>query len=1653
MTSIVPYSEKQKILPVEDWESARLLDQDCTTSKVAAEYMRRVVSRLLTGKNVDINDFEFVVMDEKEPNAGFISSHKTLNHKNVIMITKGVLKLCKNEDEFAAILGHELGHFTYDKIYGDNKNTLGQERAADLNSLNLLIAGGYNPEGYVNVCEEMRKSSPGPTFFEVHGSSMCRKEDVENYLSAQHISKGDFKTLSPTGDWRKFKRTMRYGKDKYKPYFAQLLEANFPKIKNLTYQVPIEDVFDLILSEVKGGRIHRGLRVREMFYYLKNTDDQRAIRASQKFIEQFAGLSKDKRAIGVPGVSGCGMIDLFNVVKRKFHANKPFKIFPPADKLLADIKEFKESRDQQRIMELVKSIRNAPTFGISDIKELFGQDIRYKMPPLKKAKGTIIPTDELMFAYYKTGKRPIYDVDVVGVLRKIGFDCEYEWRTDKTLDAVSVDGRENYMGKIIAVGKDIEKAKEAQQRQNEYKKYHDDFKKFISELNSLYDFKQGKISIKDVSVNIKDLRRARRYWEPIYLTDYKHENTFLKSDIQELNNSEAFAEIYIKPFIKVFKQALHNVSPQLKVKIHLDKPPKGKTWLEYLQELSSKYLNLKEKYSIQTGRWNYSSKLVKDLYNAGRNAGVVNSSDQVWNVPLGPVVWYISGLYTTELYEMMMHFFNVAEQQKLCSRHDVVEKFGYMFDTMPWNWSGNLVENKLVKNIENLIWDNNIILRKRAFDYHCAFADKVNWAKDTASYIDNALLEELFEGTELSHVKYFLSAFGMLANTEQELIDVMSKSMEKSFDMLSNGFCEKKLKEFALMYYMRKNLPIKDLHSVLVKSKLYKDRISNYVDYADYHDRFKGEFADYIEKNNLMPNDFEHLYNVYAVMEKLDIFSEEKSNQSKWLNSLIVKIDKMSRQSREYYSWRLLSGFYYFDADDFHELNRDSGNMKHVLARNKLLEIYSNAVAERLGRDDNTDEYLSKIHEWSNFINQKHSIDRRKTRAGIDKSTKADLYRLVSDKIQSQERVSQFLADDKTVALSDEDAQKSNLWLQGAETLLDRMKKNISINTIEFLNTKLTPESLAKYREKCASCIGYDEVEKYMHPSFLENFYHFFWSSDLKVRAVIMGKLLNRAFETLDEKIKYVCDMNFAKDSKYRADAEMICDCVIKSFEAYEQTSILAAIASADENKQEGKNASRSVGDGLRMFFENMGPAWVKFGQLLSYVPNLPSEIRRDLGKLKDKADMPARWDFYTWMREALPNELYNRIERVENIVGAGSFWMTAVVQLKNDMGQPEKKVVQILRPNADARSDSGFKTIESAIAKLSKRDASYKKLQNVARQAHDSAKYEVDHEVGNKQYEKAKELYGDIVVEIEGTTYTPKVADWRYHGVGKDGMAYKIMDFAKGETLSRIKVDDNEKRKMALAYFTIEMVNLFKGDVWDIDRHQGQQNFEIISPTSVNINIYDTGAQLPNPPDKKNKVLLANIFFGLAKTVQAGKSIDDYLLKTIKRLDNLQKLNVDVSFVSNVQKGLMALSDIIEYKKEIKDADGNIIQQRKMLSGDDLRNAIMAVLKNPTVDKYLNVVIQARAVFDKLKSSGIRATKDFIENAGLDDNNPVKITIVDNDKKSLSHVFNKARDEIDAMYNPDDYILGVNKKYIKNKKNENEQTTGPLKQVGLVFG
>ena len=85
----------------------------------------------------------------------------------------------------------------------------------------------------------------------------------------------------------------------------------------------------------------------------------------------------------------------------------------------------------------------------------------------------------------------------------------------------------------------------------------------------------------------------------------------------------------------------------------------------------------------------------------------------------------------------------------------------------------------------------------------------------------------------------------------------------------------------------------------------------------------------------------------------------------------------------------------------------------------------------------------------------------------------------------------------------------------------------------------------------------------------------------------------------------------------------------------------------------------------LRLMLQELGTTFIKFGQLLSYLPTLDSDIRAELAKLRDKANIPNRDELFDIMRGALPESEMAKIEHVDRVLGAGSFFVT--VQVKYD--------------------------------------------------------------------------------------------------------------------------------------------------------------------------------------------------------------------------------------------------------------------------------------------------------------------------------------------------------------------------------------------------
>jgi len=93
----ISYSQEQKL--------ASMLSFEVEEDVVKDMYLQEITDKLLVCANLDYPITTYIV-EQKEPNAFALPGGK-------IYITRGMLRLLRNENELATIIGHEIGHFRH----------------------------------------------------------------------------------------------------------------------------------------------------------------------------------------------------------------------------------------------------------------------------------------------------------------------------------------------------------------------------------------------------------------------------------------------------------------------------------------------------------------------------------------------------------------------------------------------------------------------------------------------------------------------------------------------------------------------------------------------------------------------------------------------------------------------------------------------------------------------------------------------------------------------------------------------------------------------------------------------------------------------------------------------------------------------------------------------------------------------------------------------------------------------------------------------------------------------------------------------------------------------------------------------------------------------------------------------------------------------------------------------------------------------------------------------------------------------------------------------------------------------------------------------------------------------------------------------------
>lgn len=465
-----------------------------------------------------------------------------------------------------------------------------------------------------------------------------------------------------------------------------------------------------------------------------------------------------------------------------------------------------------------------------------------------------------------------------------------------------------------------------------------------------------------------------------------------------------------------------------------------------------------------------------------------------------------------------------------------------------------------------------------------------------------------------------------------------------------------------------------------------------------------------------------------------------------------------------------------------------------------------------------------------------------------------------------------------------------------------------------------------------------------------------FWEMPIEGRSAVTQNLLEKyAGDDVTKAVDLVVSQYISPDQEFHKETKDVLNTLYAKGEGKEfyrpekARFMLGAMLAAEKPNKEANNQNMGIGKALARFCASNGPAWVKFGQALSNIPNLPADIREPLAVLKDNAVKIPRWEWMKKMRKNLNAEKMSSINKVLQPLGHGSFWGSIAVQDKDG----NKSVIQMLQDNAANDAMSEFAKIGRTTEDLSKIDKMYKVLGTTVERAKESSKVEVDIYNGYNQYVAAATNYAAIdKLEVNGVKFNLNTIPWTDFHQDENGNGFKQMPFAEGTSLKKVNCTPEEKKILAAAYVATEMGILLGGKAWDIDRHGGQQNFSLKRDetgkiTEVDIGIYDTGALRPAPTDEE-KAMVSNFYAAVIVSQIKGEDLQDVMFREVSKLE---KQGLNTEYVSDIQRGCIAIMDLCEYQKAEKDDKGNILKPAQSFNAKDYMSIFKSVINSGMVD------------------------------------------------------------------------------------------------------
>ena len=1568
----------KRIINENDFATLRLYEEDTDMHKIASAKIKEIFTRLYQNTEVNPDDFYFTIFEDEQANAFFIKKEDTEDkQKNVIAISRGLISKCENEAELAGIIAHECGHYLWNELLG-GKNTHFQEVAADLRAVDLLMNGGYNPRNHLNVCKKVLTEGVHrrDITIDVHGNSLARVDYIEDYMTKIANEQGDFPPISENPDvsYKEFQKQVddTYNKDGYNTWLERKLTEKYntddidalgvDKVLTLISEVIDEQdtIIPAYLAQICTTINHFS---RNNCFDKKTPETTKLCEDIFTKIEKLRQKEYETKKYETINITHC--LSINHRILESFKLD----LFGDFKKQQENIRNLCQSKTKEETIHWAKEMYKLK------YTLLYAHDFNKteenewpKLNPLGKDNiGRKLPVRELLDYMHDNTKREELDA-LIFALESLFSDAhsvkkyshpyynEDEYFLDE--NGIVLYYGEEAKEKNQERKKEIERQKEINSQitcRKTAKEFYDKDIETINIYSTLALFIQEKDPAKKKELaDILQEKMITKEGNPIQFSLLSGAN-FYQEDIvkklrEEFRNSEAF-----KYFIQGKDTAVQEL---IRVDEHLFLEDK-------IENIEKNTFKTEEDKTKEKQRAYKEYTVYMELHRYMRRDCCIESNETLTMALLdlakyfeengykgAGVLYNLAGMETNKTYNYYTKKIPESQYKQSATQEKDGQEHKYYIDPYEEEYNRRI-----------------IALRQKVYR-------RMSRSSQTYTFLgEYSSSEAPLEQITMENFRY---------REKAELLQNVIKKAQIPEDRTKILHDYNRPEE-----YPKKAWKYAGIFIVADELRQGKDfdlkKTMESIRFCISRERYAPIVPDIFAKAIEERGKFEELslqdkLYVYEVMEQRELFSEKYANKETFFKSIVKDIiNHPNREEAVQIAEDLLSNSFTTRKE---EREGRSENIDFLNEQDKLIDFYAQYQADKLGIDDGSEEYFEKISLLTDEILKDipvlygNGIVRRKNK--FSQTIKQSILRSISDKVVSQELTAQMLEEKGAALVDGNTPEKYDYHARVAEAVMSYIAqdKKRSENFINFLTEDYSDESadkLMNFVSRGKSDSGIEKgiiiqvplsdkkitLDKYTLKMVHENF----WHADLAVRAVMMKSLLHSYSENPEELLNLTINMHFKEDSPYYKDANLVVKTVYKNLQDYEKDLILAALISANKrDKNTQKQDGEAIGEGLKMFFENKGPAFVKFGQLLSYLPQLSPEIRKPLAKLRDKADIPTRAEIFDLLKETLPDEELAKITRVDKVLGAGSFFITTKIKYNG-----EDKVVAIMRPHAKELAQSGMDMITRTINDLAKVDKKYEPLKNIAKQAKLSAMDETDIEKDYQKFCEAIKIYEEIKIATPKGEFEPHVARWQSYGSGKDGQVYKIIDMAGGSALTSSKLTIEQKHDMAVAYVTLELCNLLSGKKWDTDRHQGQQNFEQKDFSSFIIGIFDTGAQMAKGPNKRDKVFLGKMLYGMIRAARNGENITDYMLKKVKQIDKLGKIfNFDTLYIDDVQRGITALSDIITYQKATKDDKGNIITPEKSLTSEEVGQIATAILDSGLVDKDVYNTIKAKAILNK---------------------------------------------------------------------------------------